>query len=155
MAPIRIRLFSFLLWTALLAGCGGDGGDPLAPDPAVAAFVGDWEATDFTVTSAVNSQIVEDVLGLGATFELNVQPSGRYTATLNFIGQPSVEIGQMSVSGTIVTLNRSIPSAQTSTSTFSFVGTDVLIMDGATDYDFNSDGTLDDAFAHIELQKSN
>jgi hypothetical protein len=153
MAPTRIRLFSFLLWAALLSGCGGD--DPLAPDPAVAAFVGDWEATDFIVTSVVNPQIVEDVLGLGATFEFNVQPSGRYTATLNFIGQPSVEIGQLSVSGTTVTLSRSIPSAQTSASTFSFVGTDVLIMDGATEYDFNSDGTPDDALAHIELLKIN
>lgn len=155
MAPTKMRLVGFLFWAALLVGCGSGGGDPIGPDPAVVPFVGDWAATAFTVTSVANSQLVEDVINLGATFDFNVQPSGRYTATLNFLGQPNVEIGQLSVSGSTVTLNRSIPSPQSDASSFSFVGSNVLILDGPTDYDFNSDGTLDDAIAHIELQKIN
>ena len=141
---------------ALSAGCGeaaGNGGTD--PDPSVAPFVGDWEATAFTVTSVANPQLVEDVIGLGATFDLNVQPSGSYTATLNFVGQPSVELGQISVSGNTVTLNVSFPSPRADVSTFSFVGNTQLILDGPTVYDFNSDGIDDDALAHIELQKGN
>ena len=152
---ILTRRLGLLLWcAAVLGACGEDSSNGgTEPDPAVAPFVGDWNATDFTVTSAANAQLVEDLINLGATFDLNVQPSGRYTATLVFVGQPSVEIGDLLVSGNTVTLMRSVPSPQTAVSTFTFVGADVLILDGPTDYDFNSDGVPEDATAHIELER--
>lgn len=121
-------------------------------DPAVARFVGDWVATALVVTSQANPETVERLIqDLGGTFTIHVEPSGGYTATLKLFGLPATQIGQLSVSGNIVTLTPSFPEGQPVTSgTFEFQGI-TLIIDGETEFDFNLDGIAEPAFVHFEL----
>jgi len=144
-----------LVAVALLAtGCGGSSPTAIVePDPAVAPFVGDWEATEFTVTSVQNSEVFFDVTD-GGSFTINVQPSGTYTAIIDFpnLVTPVIEIGQLSAVGNSVTLRpQGGPAA---TSSYTFEGVDRLILDGPTEFDFNEDGDLDDAEAHIVLERA-
>jgi len=136
-------------WVAL-AACGGEGG--VEPDPAVAPFVGTWDATVFTVTSDANPQLVADILSLGA-FHITVEPSGQYTATLEIVGIPP-EIGQLTVIGSTIRLDPTTPaSAPTATSSYVFLSADRLVLDGPTEFDFNFDDIDEPAQAHIELQR--
>jgi hypothetical protein len=130
------------------AGCGGD--DPAEPDPALGPFVGDWGATSLVITSVANPQIVLDPIQLGASFDLNVQPSGQYTATLAFEGRVFTEIGTLTVSGTTVTLHRTFPTALTTAAVFAFQGAQ-LTLEGDTVYDFNGDGTAEAARGNFVL----
>ncbi|MEJ2203084.1 MAG: hypothetical protein P8170_03140 [Gemmatimonadota bacterium] len=146
---------AILVATALLwGGCGG-GDDPIdvEPDPAIAPFVGNWTALAMVVTSVANPDVSPDLIEEGATFSLNVQASGQYTANLIFLQQVSTEIGFISVSGSTVTLKREFPSPSTSTATYEFQGS-LLTLDGPTEFDFNLDGEPEAAEGHIELQRS-
>ncbi len=147
-------LFTMLFAGLFLAGCGAsDGPTGVEPDPAVTPFVGDWEATDFTVTSDQNAEVFFRVTDDGA-FTINVQPSGLYTAILEFpqLPAPVVEIGQLSVAGSSVTLRpQGGPAA---TSSFAFEGADHLTLEGPTEFDFNDDGTPDPATARIVLERA-
>ena len=146
------------LYTAVLlllvAGCGGSEGITGGqPDPAVAPFVGDWEATEFTVTSTQNAEATFDITDGGA-FTINIQPSGLYTATVVFpqLPAPLVEIGQLTVIGNSITLRPQGGPAVASTYTFD--GPDRLTLEGPTEFDFNDDGTPDPATAVIVLERA-
>lgn len=134
-----------------LAGCGGS--DAVAPDDGIAQFVGDWDATAFVLTSVANPDVHPDLIEIGATFSMNVQPSGQYTAILLYAGQSQTEIGTVEVSGSTVILHRDFPAAATSSSTFAFSGPDHFTMDGDTEFDFNLDGTAEPARGHIEFAR--
>ena len=137
-----------------MIGCGGsDGPTEVDPDPALAPFVGSWTALAMVVTSVANPSISPDLIQEGATFSLNVQPSGQYTASLIFLEQVSTEIGFITVSGSTVTLKRDYPTQSTSTANYRFQG-GLLILDGGTEFDFNLDGQPEPATAHFELQSS-
>ncbi len=140
-----------LLLGCLACGDGTDTGDPLVADPAVAPFVGDWEATALTLTSTANPEIIADLIALGATFTLNVQPSSQYTAILVYLGQASTEIGSLSVSGSTLTLHRDFPTTAVTPGTFEFFGPDRLTLDGDSDFDFNLDGSAEAALSHLDL----
>jgi hypothetical protein len=141
-----------LAWmVALVAACGA-GDDPVKPDPEVSPLVGDWSATTMVISSVANPDLKVDILEQGATFDLNVQPSGQYTAILIYAGQASTEIGILSVSGNVVTMSRSFPNAETTTALYSLSGNQ-LTLDGDTEFDFNLDGTADAATAHIVLTR--
>lgn len=131
----------------LLAACGSES---VGPDPGVAPLVGDWDATRLVLTSVANPQVKPDLIALGATFRMNVQPSGQYTAILLYAQQSSTEIGTLSVSGNTVTMKRDFPSRSTSAAVFSLSG-DHLTLDGDSEFDFNLDGTPEPALAHFEL----
>jgi hypothetical protein len=142
-----------LLLGVLLAACGGDdgGNGVVEPDPAVAPFVGTWDAEVFTVTSVADPDIVADLMEHGS-FTINVQPSGTYTATLWFGGvQVGVEIGTLSVSGNFITLKPN--GGDTATSEYTFLEDDYLRLEGPTEFDFNLDEELEPAEALIELQR--
>ena len=144
---------AWVLVAALLGGCGGEEGGTgiIEPDPAVAPFVGTWDAEVFTVTSDADPGIVADLMEDGS-FTINVQPSGTYTATLEFGGlQVGVEIGQLSVSGSFLTLNPN--GNDPATSEYTFVEEDYLRLEGPTEFDFNLDDELEPAQAFIELQR--
>ena len=141
-----------LFLALLFAGCGEDTVvDPPAVD-LVAPFVGTWDAEVFTVTNDANTSQVADLM-LDGSFTMNVQPSGTYTATLLFGDlSPIIEIGVLrpSESGT-VTLQPT--GGDPATSVFVFEREDYLTLDGPTDFDFNLDGTPEEAQAYIELQR--
>jgi len=150
----RIVRLSWICATLLLAACGGDNGtgpDGSGDDPAIAPFVGDWSATSLVLTNVANPSVAPDLIDIGATFDLNIQPSGQYTATLVYLSQPAIELGKITVSGATVTFNRSFPSASTDASSFVFNGPDQLTLDGPSEFDFNLDGTPEPAIAHIEF----
>lgn len=137
--------------TVLVVSGTACGEDPLAPDVGIEALVGDWEATSLTLTNVANPTVRPDLIELGATFDLNVQPSGQYTAILVFNLQSSTEIGQISVSGGEVTLRPSFPPGQPATTGTYSVTPTTLIIDGSTRFDFNLDGTPEPALAHFEM----
>jgi hypothetical protein len=137
-----------------VVACGGD--DPVVDqvDPAVAPFVGTWDAVDFKVTNDADTAVVADLLTDGS-FTINIQPSGLYTATL-VLGalNPFVEIGQLTVSGSVLTLTPSGgPGPCPASSTYTFSDTNTLVLDGPTCFDFNLDGADEDAQAHIVLER--
>ncbi len=140
-----------LLLACLACGDDADSGDPLVADPSVAPFVGDWEAQALTLTSIANPEIVVDLLALGATFTLNVQPSSQYTGILVYLGQASTEIGDLSVSGSTLTLRRDFPTTGVTPGTFEFFGPDRFTLDGDSEFDFNLDGTAEAALSHFDL----
>ena len=139
-----------LLLLGMGTSCGGD--DPAGPDgtPGPDFMVGEWNAQVLVVTSTANPEISIDLIASGATFTLSVQPSGRYTAILSAAGQGSSESGTLSVEGTQVVFRRTLPSADVSRSAFVRNGDDVTLT-GPTLFDFNLDGTSEDATIEIGL----
>jgi hypothetical protein len=137
-----------LLVAAVATACSKES---TAPDPAVAPFVGDWAADTLILTSEADPQTSLDLVALGATFTLNVQPSGQYTAILIYSGQSKTEFGKLEVSGQTLTLHPTSSDPPTA-GTYSFNG-DHLIVDGETEFDFNLDGTMDPARVHFDLVK--
>ena len=130
-------------------GCGDP--VPTGPDPLIEPFVGNWAATAFVLTSSVSDQVSIDLIQLGGTFDLNIQPSGGYTAILVYAGLGQTEIGTISVTATTVALNREFPTRENEISTYQFVGDSVLILDGDTEFDLDFDGQEDPTLAHFEL----
>lgn len=141
-----------VVWSVLaVAACGGE--DPLGPDAALEPFVGDWKATSLVLTNIANPSVAPDLVELGATFTINIQPSGAYTAILIFQEQSQTEIGQVSVSGSNITLQREFPSPETTAGVYEFSDADHLTIDGDTEFDFNLDGTPEPALVHFELER--
>jgi len=140
-----------MMMAASLTACGDT--DAFAPDASLAEFVGMWDATALVLTSPVTPSVSADLIALGSTFSLNIQPSGQYTAILTFMGRASTEIGRISRAGKTVILDRTFPAASREISTFVFEASDRLILDGDTEFDFNLDGIQDQALAHFELSR--
>jgi hypothetical protein len=138
------------LVVVLATACGGE--DPVVVDPLVSPLVGDWSATAMVVTSVANPDVAPELIALGASFTLNVQSSGQYTAILIYAQQASTEIGFLSVSGNVVTMTHSFPDTKTTSATYVLAG-NRLTLDGDTDFDFNLDGTSEPAVAHFELER--
>ncbi len=136
---------------ALLAGvaaCGSD--DPAGPEPDLDPFVGDWEAVGLLVTSLDTPPVTADLIGSGAAFTVNVQPSGQYTAVLTFLGIPQTEIGTLSRDGGELVFRREFPNADVSRSGYAFRG-DTLVLDAPTSFDFGLDGTAEEARLESKL----
>lgn len=149
----RNRRLGWMCLALSVVGCGGDPDPIVGPEPAVAQFVGTWEADVFTVTNDADPTVVADLL-IEGSFDINIQPSGLYTATLVFGGlTPFVEIGQLSVTGAFVTLRPNGPNPCPGSSEYVFSGANRFSLTGPTCFDFNLDGEDEDAEAHIELQR--
>jgi hypothetical protein len=139
-------------WLGLALGLAGiygcDSSSTFAPVPTVEPFVGTWDAVVFTVTADDPPHTTADVLTLGP-FWISVEPSGRYIATLEFLGG-QVEFGQLTVQ-TSTRLTLDPDNGPAAPSDYVFATTDSLVLDGSTDFDFNLDGTTEPAQAHIEI----
>lgn len=148
------RVCGALAFAALVASSCGGGSTGPEENPDVVPFVGSWRASSMVVTSKANPDISPDLVQeQGAQFDLNVQPSGQYTAILTYLLNTFTEIGFMSVSGNVITMERTHPPPpQTSTATYTLQG-DVLTLDGDTEFDFNLDGTPEEARSRIVLTR--
>ena len=125
--------------------CGEDGPGVIGPDPSIAAFVGLWDAEVFVVSSVAQPVVVADLL-INGTFWINIEPSGEYTATLEF-GQltPVIEFGQASVSGNFLRLNPTGgPAPCPAAAEYSFASADYVTLTSPTCFDFNLDGEDED-----------
>jgi hypothetical protein len=107
-------------------------------------MVGSWIAESMVMTSLQNPEISPDIVQFGATFTLSVEPSGRYTAILSGYGQSSSESGMLSVEGTDLVFDRQLPTPGESRALWERDGSSV-IFSGATNFDFNLDGTSEPA----------
>ncbi len=95
----RLPLFAGLVLLGVL-GCGGGTTDPdLDPDPDVdleydpSFMVGDWLAESMVVTSVANTEVIADLVALGATFRF---PSNLQAVTPPFwrgTASPAVKAG--------------------------------------------------------------
>ena len=95
-----------------------------------------------------------DLIDIGSSFVLNIQPSGHYTAILVFASQGQTEIGQISLSGaSTVILEHELSTPSRNVSTFMFEGPDRLILEGDTEFDFNLDGLAEPALSRFVLQR--
>ena len=146
--PLELGVLVSLL---LLAACGG--GTEVEVDPAVAPFVGTWDATVYEVWPASDPLGVIDVLTAFGAFHISVEASGQYTAVLEST-PPQIQIGQLTVIGTTIRLDVTTPPGQPSaTASYSFPSPDRVDLDGEIEIDFNNDGTRDPGGSHIELQR--
>ena len=138
----------------IAVACGGDDPAVMAPDPTIEPFVGTWDAEVFTVTSDANPTVVADLL-IDGSFNINIQSSGLYTATLAFgdVITPLVEFGQLSVDGSFARLRPSGPDPCPANAEFLFTGPDFLTLVGPTCFDFNLDGEAEDAELHQEWRR--
>ena len=136
-----------VLWAALVFAACGTSTD-VEVDPAVEPFVGVWDAVVFTVTGDEPPNTVFDVLMLG-DFWISVEASGTYTASLEFPGIPP-EVGKLTVeSSAQLTLRPN--GGPPAPSVYVFATPDSVILDGATRFDINADGTPEPGQAHIEI----
>ena len=141
------RVFA-IVYAQALGACGSDGTGP-AVDPKIQPFVGLWDAVVFRVTGDADPvNQTANLLTLGP-FWISVEPSGQYTATLEWLGG-FAEIGQLTVQST-TTLTLDPTTGPPAVSTFLFATPDSLIMDGATEFDFNGDLIDEPGQAHLEL----
>jgi hypothetical protein len=144
----RQLLRLLVVGSALLSACGGDS---LEADPSVAFLVAEWQAVRMVVTNLANPTIAPDLIRNGATFFLDIQPSGQYTAILTAFGQPATEFGRIEVSGQQILFHREQPSPRrTDVAEFRLVG-DTLFLAGTTDFDFNLDGRTEPARLQTDL----
>lgn len=143
----------------IVGACGGDPIVPPAGSEAIEPFVGTWDAEMFTVTSDADRSIVADLIEIGGSFTLNIQPSGQYTAQLSFTAtdslgiQPFVEIGQMTVTEGFVTLRPTVPPGAPVSSAYTFLSDDYLRLVGPTEFDFNFDEEPDPAELLAEIRR--
>ena len=124
----------------------------MEPDPSITPFVGTWDAEvlDFYPNGDhVNPPV--DVLDLPASFFIVIEPSGAYTATLNLPTAPGIEQGQLTVIGSSIRLDPSVPPGDPVTSSYSFPSPDLLVLDGETEFSFNSVPISGDV--HFELRR--
>jgi hypothetical protein len=152
----RSVVCAWAAWALLsvVAACGGE--DPVEVDPAVAPFVGTWDADSLTLTNAADTMTVANVLDtlFNGSFFITVEPSGQYTANLTVLSLSSPEIGQLAViDGSTLTLTPTVPPGPVATAEYLFAAEDSVILDGTTEFDFNLDGTPELALAHFELKR--
>ena len=138
----RYSVLRFLLVPILasvaFASCGGD--EVTGPGQEIDALVGDWVAQKLEVTLVADPTRTADLLESGASFSINVQPSGQYTAVLTILGFPQTEIGFLEVDGNELVFKRQHPSSDTSRADYSLLdGGSRVRLNGATEFDFDGD----------------
>jgi hypothetical protein len=155
MAPTRPRRLLRALIPALLplaVACGSD--DSVEPDPELSELVGDWDATTMVFTSVDQPSVSVDIIDIGATFFLNVQPSGSYTSSLAYQGLTATELGRLEIRGDrlLFFVEVAPTGPRVDTATFELVG-DRLDLDGRTIFDFDLNGIGEDAELDATLRR--
>jgi len=154
LAVRRIRrgvVVSVLPLSPFWTGCGGDDIVEADPTPSIPSLATGRPQSSPSPVSYTPHSVVAGLSEAGATFDLNVQPSGQYTAILILNTQSQTEVGQMEVSGNEITLRPTIPpSAEAKMGTFS-TNANGFEGDGVTQFDANEDGTPESAQAHFRF----
>ena len=136
---LQSRPFGRLLLVLIILGAAGCREDGLVgPEEELAPFVGTWDARSLVVTSKANPELSVDLLNAGSEFFIAIQPSGSYTAHLNFQGTPlPAEVGEIEVqSASRLVLHRTILSERDDSGTYSFSG-GKLLLNADTEFPFD------------------
>jgi hypothetical protein len=149
-AGTATRVWLSIVAIVLVTSCGDDS---IRPDQSLDALVGSWDAIKMVVVNKANPSIAPDLISVGATFFLDVQPSGQYTAILTILGQPSTEFGRVEVEGDRFTLHREQPGPPRSDVGTYRISRDTLFLAADTDFDFNFDGVPEPARILTDLKK--
>lgn len=149
MSPSPSFARALALVAFLLAATGCDDDTVVTPNDDIAFLVGEWEARSFVVSNPANPiQSVDVVQDLDGSFELFVEPSGRYTALLVVDFPQPPESGILFLDDGLLILD---PDAgEPSPTEFELVGERVILR-GDTEFDFNFDGESDPAELVIDL----
>ena len=142
--PTLLAILCLLSVGLVLGACSDDGTGPAELQP----LVGTWQATELTLTNLANPDTSVDLIEQGATFTLSILATGQYSASLVIFGQPSQEVGSVSVSGNQITI---APNGGSSTTGTWILQGNTVIVDGDTEFDFNVDGIPEAATVHMEL----
>jgi len=143
MRAVRAWLGAWSLAAVALAGCGGDD-DPFSPT--VANVAGTYNATLFTAT---NSTGTLNLLSLGATVHVVLNPDGTTTGHL-FVPDIGQEDGELDadLTGTWTLTGSTVTFSQTA---------DTFIRDvefTASQNSLESEGTFEDTTLHLALAKT-
>ena len=143
MRTVRAWLAAWSLAAVALAGCGGDD-DPFSPT--VANVAGTYNATLFTAT---NSTGTLNLLSLGATVHVVLNPDGTTTGHL-FVPDIGQEDGELDadLTGTWTLTGSTVTFSQTA---------DTFIRDvefTASQNSLESEGTFDGTTLHLALAKT-
>ena len=149
----RPRLASLALAGIFAAACGSD---LAGPQDDLAFLVGEWEALRFVITPVALPNQSFDLVADGATFRLDVQPSGQYTAVLTVPGLgSSPELGTIEIDGDELVFHRNVPAPATdSHATFELLEPDRLIFTGPSELDVNGDRSPDPVTIEVEIQRT-
>jgi len=143
-----------LLAGSLFTGCGGDSDG--GPDLIVLAdFEGSWGAEAYRITSAADSQITVELIGMGGGFAWDADENGQMTgrafvpaalagASLEMPFQGSFEL--VSQESIRVSFNPEYPPFLTETrASFTLAGNIFTIRDDNTEFDFDGDQVMEPA----------
>jgi hypothetical protein len=148
------RLFRLRLALATLLVAGACGDDPTEPDLALGDLVASWDAIRFVVEDKANPSRSADLIAVGMTFFLDVQPSGGYTAILTAFGIPNTEFGRIEVRGNNeLIFHREHPGPPRSDAGTFRISGDTLFVTGETEFDFNADGNPEPSRLRTDLLK--
>lgn len=152
----RARCFFVVVAAGLMAvaGCIDNTVDPELVE--VDFLVGSWESTEMLMISEADPEREVDLVQVfDATFTLDVEPSGRYTAELTLAGGGTsftdLETGSLSVEGDSLVFNSDEGSVSRSRFEVREDGT-LLVLDGAAEFDFDGDLEAEPATLHLELR---
>jgi hypothetical protein len=148
--PTSVRATAAAALVMVLSSCGGD---TVAPDTSLDAVVGSWDAIKMVVVNKANPTTAPDLIKLGVTFFVDVQPSGQYTAILTSFGVPSTEFGRIEVRDDQLTFHREQPGPARSDIGTYRVSADTLFLAGDTEFDFNLDGLAEPARLLTDFKK--
>lgn len=135
--PTRPRVLHAAL-TALVAfvlvGC--DDPAALTQPEDLEPFVGQWQGVTIEVEEIAPPNRYAELTSQGASFTLDIEPSGGYTAILTTDRGASVEIGRLELEGSSVTFLREYPSRSESPGTLELLGPGQIRLTGTTRFSF-------------------
>jgi hypothetical protein len=137
-----MRTWHRILATAVAAGavaCGDSTG--ITPED----LAGTWEATEIVFTNQANTSESVDLVDLGASLTVTVNASGAVSTVFDDgQGGTDSDSGTLSVDGTTLTIGGETFEAERS-------GDNLTLTDATAEYDFDDDGSDDDATLVIRL----
>lgn len=140
-------IVAFLGAGALVAGCGGNG---TGPDPET--LTGTWEATRVEFTDAADAGVSAELIALGGELGMTLSGNGAFTIVIRLPGElPETWTGTWSSSQDVLTLT--FTSGQFGEMQFemSLSGTTLILEGGHTGFDFDDDGTDEEARVDLRL----
>lgn len=154
------RRLGLILALAVIPACSSSSGisDPDPPEDTgepLGELVGTWEATSMVLTARTDPSVSVDLIqdeDVNGSFTLVIRSDRTYRATLTVIEEPAPpETGTVTRSGNTLTFE---PDGGPPDDVIWSLSDGILVLDGESTFDFNGDGTDDEALLHLELERA-